>query len=177
MDLASKQHQSVSPSLSLKKSETTADFKSNKRNCANMSLLTQEINTDAEFIMKNMDVHTKEQELKSMGNNKNLDKIDFVELIRKAGVEIKALNYKANKITASSDGKNNSAGKELRVGVLQEIDAIPDEYIFLKARINGLKDPLKFSIIWAPNIPPRVRADLKIYLSLTCKEPDYFNHT
>ena len=52
-----------------------------------------------------------------MGNNKNLKKIDFGELIRKAGVEIKVLNYKANKITANSDGKNNTAGKELRVGI------------------------------------------------------------
>lgn len=65
----------------------------------------------------------------------------------------------------------------MKVGILQEIDAIPEELIFLKAKIGGLKDPLKFSISWAPNVPLRVRADLKIYLSLSCKEPDYYNHT
>ncbi len=108
---------------------------------------------------------------------KNLQQIDFTELIRKTGVEIKSLNYKASKIAVVSDGKSNVGGKELKVGILQEIDAIPDELIFLKAKINGLKDPLKFTISWAPNVPPRVRADLKIYLSLSCKEPDYHNHT
>ena len=41
-----------------------------------------------------------------------------MELIRKAGVEIKSINYKASKIAAGSDGKNNSGGKELRVGIL-----------------------------------------------------------
>ena len=115
--------------------------------------------------------------MKAIGNNKSLQQIDFAELIRKAGVEIKSLNYKASKIAVNSDGKNNLGGKELKLGILQEIDAIPDELIFLKARIAGLKDPLKFSITWGPNVPPRVRADLKIYLSLSCKEPDYHNHT
>lgn len=113
----------------------------------------------------------------TLGNNKNIEQIDFAELIRKTGVEIKSLNYKASKITVNSDGKNTAGSKELKVGILQDIDAIPDEFIFMKAKISGLKDPLKFSICWAPNVPLRVRADLKIYLSLSCKEPDFHKHT
>lgn len=142
-----------------------------------MSHLTLEVNQNAELIMKNMEIYSKQQELTKMGNDLHLEKVDFPELIRKAGIEIKALNYRASKITNSESKGNAGGGKELKLGLLQEIDAIPEEYIYLKARISGLKDPLKFNILWGPNVPLRVRADLKIYLSLTCKEPDYHNNS
>jgi hypothetical protein len=119
----------------------------------------------------------REKELKSVRGDhpKYSSKINCVEMLRLASVEIKALNYKASKIACvrGPDGKTTGgAVKELRVGLMQEIDSISEEMIYIKAKVAGLKDPLKFSITWASNVPPKVRADLKIFLSMEHKEPN-----
>ena len=61
--------------------------------------------------------------------------------------------------------------KELIVGLITEVDAIPEEFVYAKFKIKKIKDSVKFNIIWGQKVSQEVRSDLKIYLSCKYREP------
>jgi hypothetical protein len=97
--------------------------------------------------------------------------VNCQELLVKANLDIKTLNYRLSRIVSSGN-----VHTQIGYGQHKEIDVIAGQLIYCRVAILGLSEQLIFTINKKPEPFRTVKSDLKIYLSWNHREPSEKQH-